>query len=291
MAGLSDLRKRIASVKNTEKITKAMKMVSAAKLRRAQERVQNLRPYAQGLLTAIADIAVSHRVHHPLLSQADNPKKVLLVVVTSDRGLCGGFNSSVNKFAYKYYTENIENYEKLDLLFIGKRGSDFFKHRGISGIDTILNLAKEVSYAMASNMAERVKLEFSDGEYDEVRFLYNEFKSAISQDTVSEGILPVDLSHSVIDSDEHGFAKDIIFEPDPEEMIDELLDRHFATQVFRCLSESVASEHGARMTAMDNSTRNAGEMIQKMSLMYNKLRQEAITTELTEIVSGAESLK
>lgn len=290
MAGLSDLRKRIASVKNTQKITKAMKMVSAAKLRRAQDRITNLRPYATGLLTAIADVAASHRVHHPLLGVSTDPRRILLVVVTSDRGLCGSFNSSVNKYAYSYYQDNKDKYEALDLLFIGKRGSDFFKHRGIVGTETILNLAKEISYAMASNMAERVKLAFSDGEYDEIRFVYNEFKSAISQDVVSERILPVDLSRSSLEEGDHGFAKDIIFEPEPDQMIEELLDRHFATQVFRCLSESVASEHGARMSAMDNSTRNAGDMIRSMSLTYNKLRQEAITTELTEIISGAESL-
>ena len=290
MAGLAELRKRISSVKNTQKITQAMKMVSAAKLKRAQDRVTNLRPYSQGLLTAIADIAVSHRVHHPLLSEVLDPQKVLLVVVTSDRGLCGSFNSSVNKFAYQFYQENKKKYKVMDLLFIGKRGSDFFRNRKITGVETILNMAKEVSFATASSMAERVKHAFSEGEYDEVKLIYNEFKSAISQEVISETLLPVDVTHSEINNEETSFAKDIIFEPKPDFMIEALLEKHFSIQVFRCLSESVAAEHGARMTAMDNSTRNAGEMINKMSLTYNKLRQEAITTELTEIISGAESV-
>lgn len=290
MAGLSDLRKRIASVKNTQKITKAMKMVSAAKLKRAQDRVVNLRPYAEGLLTAIADIAVSHRVSHPLLEEKQDPKKILLVVVTSDRGLCGSFNSSINKFSFNFYQQNKNNYEKMDIIFIGKKGADFFKHRGTKGIEVILNMAKEISFSMASEMANRVKLAYTEGQYDEVRLIYNEFKSAIAQQVICETILPVDISKSKISVTGHMFAKDIIFEPKPEQMIDGLLNKHFATQIFRCLSESVASEHGARMTAMDNSTRNAGDMIRKMSLTYNKLRQEAITTELTEIISGAESL-
>ncbi len=290
MAGLANIRKRIASVKNTQKITQAMKMVSAAKLKRAQDRIVNLRPYSMGLRTAIADIVVSHRVSHPLLDQKGESKKILLVIVTSDRGLCGSFNSSINKYAYKYYQENKEKYEALDLLFIGKRGSEFFRTRGVKGTETILNLAKEISYSMAEDMALRIKEFFTKGDYDEVRFIYNEFKSAISQDLTSEKLLPVDITYSQIDSEEHSFAKDIIFEPAPEAMIEGLLDKHFSTQVFRCLSESVSAEHGARMTAMDNSTRNAGEMIDKMTLTYNRVRQEAITTELTEIISGAESV-
>lgn len=290
MAGLADLRKRISSVTNTQKITQAMKMVSAAKLRRAQDRIVNLRPYAKGLLTAIADIVLTKKVEHPLLESVVGAKKVLAVVITSDRGLCGSFNSSINKFTLKYYKDNKDRYEALDFIFIGKRGADFFKHRDLACKDIILNLTKEISFAMAANMAERVKYEFKEGDYDEVRFIYNEFKSAIAQDVVSETILPVDLSYSELASEEHSFSKDMIFEPAPEELIDDLLDRHFSTQIFRCLSESIAAEHGARMTAMDTSTRNAGDMIDRMSLKYNKLRQEAITTELTEIISGAESV-
>ncbi|MEZ4870971.1 MAG: ATP synthase F1 subunit gamma [Bdellovibrionales bacterium] len=290
MAGLADLRKRIESVKNTQKITKAMKMVSAAKLRKAQERITNLRPYAQGLLTVIADISATQRVSHPLLSPKPNPKNLLLVVVTSDRGLCGSFNAAVIKYADKFIKEKRSEYDTFDLIFVGKRGADYFKRRNILGKETILNLARELNFAMCSDIADQIKNQYASGEYDEVQVIYNEFKSAIQQDVVSESILPVDLSKSEIDAEESSFAQDLIFEPAPEEMIEELLDRHFASQIYRVMSESVASEHGARMSAMENSTKNAGELIQSMTLTYNKLRQEAITTELVEIISGAESV-
>ncbi|MBT4760176.1 MAG: ATP synthase F1 subunit gamma [Bdellovibrionaceae bacterium] len=290
MANLSDIRSRISSVKNTQKITQAMKLVSAAKLKRAQGRITRLRPYAISLRTSIADIAVTQRVSHPLLSRSENPKNVLLVVLTSDRGLCGGFNANINKFAMNYYKENKDNYQKLDFIFVGKKGKDYFKHRGVEGIDTILDLAREVSYALAAEVAEKLKHEFSEGDYDEIRLVYNEFKSPIQQDVVCETILPVDIGQSELNSEEVLFSKDLIFEPEPEMMIDVLLKKHFSTQVYRAMTESVASEHGARMTAMDNSTKNANEMIDSMTLTYNKLRQAAITTELTEIVSGAEAL-
>lgn len=290
MPSLHGIRVRINSVKNTQKITQAMKMVSAAKLKRAQDNIVNLRPYAHGLLSVIADIALTHRVSHPLLSLHSHPKKVLLVVLTSDRGLCGSFNASINKYAEKFYKENKEKYETLDFLFIGKKARDYFRRLEISAVETILNLAKDVSFEMASEVAETVSEKFADGEYDEVKIVYNEFKSAIQQDVVCETLLPVDLNHAHLHDPDILFSKDMIFEPSPEEIIDELLARHFSTQVYRCMCESVASEHGARMSAMENSTKNAKEMIASMTLTYNKLRQAAITTELTEITSGAEAL-
>ncbi len=294
MANLKDLRLRIASVRNTQQITKAMKMVSAAKLRRAQNSIVNLRPYARKLLEVIADIAVSRRVSHPLLSSVTNPKKVLVVVLTSDRGLCGGFNANINRFAYRFYQENKGKYETLDLLFIGRKGVDFFKARKVTGIDAIYNLAREVSYGLAAKVADRLMESFVDGGYDAVHIIYNEFKSAIAQEIVCEQLLPVDLKKSSFDpasETKNPFSQDLIFEPAPEEMIDELLQRHFAVQVYRCMSESVAAEHGARMTAMENATKNAAEMIRNLTLTYNKLRQASITTELIEITSGAEALK
>src|SRR4051812_31657524 len=149
MANLKDLRQRIQSVKNTQQITRAMKMVSAAKLRRAQQNIQNLRPYAKQILSVIADIVVTQRVTHPLLSTNSDPKKVLMVVITSDRGLCGGFNNNINRFAYKFYQDNKSNYETLDFIFVGRKAADFFKSRKIEGKETILNLAREISYTMA----------------------------------------------------------------------------------------------------------------------------------------------
>lgn len=292
MPSLKDIRTRIDSTKNTQQITRAMKMVSAAKLRRAQHNIVNMRSYALGIRSVIADIAVTHRVDHPLLSVTLEPKKILLVVLTSDRGLCGAFNTNACKTAEKFYKENKEKLEKVDFLLVGKKAVDYFRRRGVTPVHQILNLAKDVSYKLASDVAEQLIEYYRHGEYDEIRLIYNEFKSAIQQNVVAERLLPVDVhSSSVLENSKSDFAKDMIFEPRVELIIDQLLEKHFAVQVYRCMSESVASEHGARMTSMENATKNAGEMIKSYTLTYNKLRQASITTELIEITSGAEALK
>lgn len=292
MANLKDIRSRIQSVKNTQQITKAMKMVSAAKLRRAQQNIINMRPFANQILSVIADIAVTHRVRHPLLSTNENPQKVLLVVITSDRGLAGGFNNNLNRFAHKFYLDNKAKHETMDFLFIGRKAADFFRSRKIQGIDTILNLAREISFGMASGVADRLMEKFVDGGYDAIYLIYNEFKSAIAQELKCERLLPVELDHAQLTEEgKTPFSKDMIFEPEPSEIIEGLLRKHFAVQVFRAMAESVAAEHGARMAAMESATKNAGEMIRSMTLTYNKLRQASITTELIEITSGAEALK
>ena len=285
---LQAIRSRINSVNNTQQITKAMKMVSAVKLRRAQENISRMRPYALGLLSLMADLKETGRVQHPLLATKKS-KNVLVVVLTSDRGLCGGFNSSINKFAEKFYKDHKDKYERLDFLFIGKKARDFFNSRNISGIDTIYNLTRNVSYDLARDVSQRLKKSFLQGDYEEIRIIYNEFKSAISQEVVCETLLPVEVSKSSF-SDLDAYAKDMLFEPDPQDMIEKLLDKHFAVQIYRCFCESVAAEHGARMTAMESATKNAKEMISQMTLTFNKMRQAAITTELTEITSGAEAL-
>lgn len=267
-------------------------MVSAAKLRRAQHNITNLRPFAKQILSVIADIATTHRIQHPLLSTNQEPKKVLLVVLTSDRGLAGGFNNNINRFAYKFYQDNKGQYEAMDFLFIGRKAADFFKGRKLNGVDTILNLAREINYSLAQKVADRLMEDFTTGGYDSVFLIYNEFKSAISQEVVCERLLPVDIEKARLNIDGKApFSSDLIFEPQPELIIDELLKKHFAVQVYRSMCESVAAEHGARMAAMENATKNAGEMIRSMTLTYNKLRQASITTELTEITSGAEALK
>jgi F-type H+-transporting ATPase subunit gamma len=292
MANLKDIRNRIQSVKNTQQITRAMKMVSAAKLRRAQQNIVNLRPFANQILSVIADIATTHRVRHPLLSTNDNPKKVLFVVVTSDRGLAGGFNNNLNRFAFKFYQDNKAKFESVDFMFVGRKGADYFRTRGITGIDTILNLAREISLSLAQGVADRLMEVFIGGQYDAIYLIYNEFKSAIAQELKCERLLPVDLTNARLENEgKVPFSKDMIFEPSPELIIEDLLKKHFAIQVYRAMSESVAAEHGARMAAMENATKNAGEMIRSLTLTYNKLRQSNITTELIEIVSGAEALK
>ncbi len=291
MASLKDIRMRIDSTKNTQQITKAMKLVSAAKLRRAQNNITNMRPYAVTLKKVIANITATQKVSHPLMVKKDNVKNVLLVVLTSDRGLCGGFNSGINKFTEKYYAENKPKLEKLDFIFIGKRGLDYFARRDIKGIQNFLKLDKDISYNLAKGIAENLIQFFLDGEYDEIRMVYNEFKSAISQVVTCETLLPIEVEKSSFDSASNLMAKDIIFDPSPEAIVEDLLKKNFNLQMYRAMSESVASEHGARMTAMENATNNAKEMINKLTLTYNKARQEKITTELIEIVSGAEALK
>jgi F-type H+-transporting ATPase subunit gamma len=293
MPSLKDIRIRIDSTKNTQQITKAMKLVSAAKLKKAQNQILNMRPYAQTLLKVISDVAATKRVSHPLMEMPAETKRVLLVVLTSDRGLCGAFNTNINKYAENYYKENKTKLETLDFFFVGKRGVDYFARRAIKPVDSMTKLDKDVSYALATKVANRLMEEFLSGKYDEIRLVYNEFKSAISQKVVSETLLPIDLSKTTFTTSETqaGFSVDMIYEPNPETIIDQLLAKAFSVHVYRCMCESVASEHGARMSAMENATNNAKDMIGRLTLTYNKLRQEKITTELIEIVSGAESLK
>ncbi len=293
MAGLKEIRAQIETTKNTQQITKAMKLVSAAKLRKAQHNIVNMRPYALTLKRVIADIALTQKVSHPLMEPKHEVKKVLLVVLTSDRGLAGAFNTNINKFADNYYKTNKTNYEKIDFFIIGKKAQDYFVKKGLQPIEYITKLDRDISYKMAAGIADKLLKTYLDGEYDEIRLVYNEFKSAISQKVVCETLLPLDLTTSSLAEQPEGtnaFAVDMIFEPAAEKIVEQLLVKHFALQVYRSMSESVAAEHGARMTAMENATNNAKEMISKLTLTYNKLRQEKITTELIEIVSGAEAL-
>lgn len=292
MAGLKEIRAQIETTKNTQQITKAMKLVSAAKLRKAQHSIVNMRPYALTLKKVITDIALTQKISHPLMSPKAEVKKVLLVVLTSDRGLCGAFNTNINKFADHYYRTHSSKYEKIDFFVIGRKAQDYFLKKGIQSIDYISKLDRDISYKLAASVADKLLKTYLNGDYDEIRLVYNEFKSAISQKVVCETLLPLDLSSSSFQGEEaSGFAVDMIFEPDPEQIIEQLLVKHFDLQLFRSMSESVAAEHGARMTAMENASNNARDMISKLTLTYNKLRQEKITTELTEIVSGAEALK
>lgn len=294
MPSLKDIRSRISSVKNTQQITRAMKMVSAAKLRRAQEQIVNMRPYSHKILSVISDIASTNRASHPLLERRENPKCILLIVITSDRGLCGGFNGSINRYTTNYFNDNKSKYERLDAIFIGKKSADFFKRREIKTLESFTNMAREISYEYAETLSKKCMKAFLEGGYDEVRLIYNEFQSAIVQKLTVETLLPVDLSNTNFSSQNElpgaNFSEDLLFEPDASEIIDEMLEKHFTMQVYRCLAESVASEHAARMTAMENATKNANEMIGKLTLTYNKVRQAAITRELIEICSGAEAI-
>ncbi len=293
MASLKDIRLKIESTKNTQQITRAMKLTSAAKLRRAQNNITNMRPYALSLRQVIADIVATEKVSHPLIEKRPEVKKVLLVVLTSDRGLCGGFNSNINRFADNYIRENKSKYETMDVFFIGRKGHDFFARKGVLPKDYISKLDKDISFDLASGVAGKLLKLYLSGQYDEIRLIYNEFKSAISQVVTCETLLPVSIDASSFSADKNKaqFSKELIFEPSAESIIEDLLVKHFDLQVYRTMSESVAAEHGARMTAMENATNNAKTVINNLTLTYNKLRQEKITTELTEITSGAEALK
>ena len=292
MPSLKDIRSRIDSTRNTQKITSALKLVSAAKLRRAQHNIVNLRPYAKNLLTLIADIAETQKIEHKLLEQKDHPKSALYLVLASDRGLCGSFNGGIAKYTEQLMAQESSTYETMDFIFVGRKIRDYFARREVKPKDFITGLDKDISYELAAQVSKGVIQDFKQGHYDEIFIIYNEFKSAISQDVVKERILPVDSKgmNSFDRAEKRFFSKDMIFEPAPEKMIEALLDKHFAVQVYRCMSESVASEHGARMTAMENSTKNAGELIKSLTTTYNKLRQASITKELIEITTGAEAL-
>jgi F-type H+-transporting ATPase subunit gamma len=240
----------------------------------------------------IADIAETQQLEHKLLQHVKTPKTVLYLVIASDRGLCGSFNASIAKFAESVIRDKKADYEKMDFIFVGRKVKEYFARRNVEPIEYITGLDKDISYELAASVANRAIEFFKQGQYEEIHIVYNEFKSAISQDVVCERLLPIDTEEvTSFDQESEGrFAKDLIFEPSPEEIIDELLDKHFAVQVYRCMSESVASEHGARMTAMENSTKNAGELIKSLTTTYNKLRQASITKELIEITTGAEAL-
>lgn len=291
MSNFKDMRAKISSVKNTQQITRAMKMVASAKLHQAQENILNLRPYALHLLSLIADIASTKKLKNPLLLQKKNPKHILLFVITSDRGLCGAFNNNINKFAEQYYRENKDRFSTMDLFVVGKKALDYFKRRNIEPIKSLLKLSRILNFSLSLKVAEILMKSYVRGKYDEVRFIYNSFQSVMVQKLRVESILPVNLKASTfIQQKNTCFSEDLLFEPKPEEIIQELLTKHFSTQVYRCLSESLAAEHAARRVAMENATNNAKEMLSSLKLKYNKIRQAGITKELIEITSGAEAI-
>ncbi|MBI3543900.1 MAG: ATP synthase F1 subunit gamma [Deltaproteobacteria bacterium] len=290
MASAKDLRKRISSVKNTQQITKAMKMVSAAKLRRAQSNILALRPYAHEVNSVIAGLAKASgaELSHPLLNPKsdDEIQTALVVIVTSDRGLCGGFNGNVMKAAQRFLRTHGHKYKKLDFAFIGKKGYEFFRSRKTGKY--YQDFAVGLNFAKANGLAQELINLYLSGEYDEIKFIYNEFKSAISQKVNVETLLPI---RSMGDGAASAELALTIYEPGPQQILEQLLPQHFAVQVFRMVLESLAGEHGARMAAMENATKNAGEMIRKITLLYNKTRQAGITKELLEIISGTEAAK
>jgi F-type H+-transporting ATPase subunit gamma len=290
MASLKDIKKRIGTVKNTQQITKAMKMVSAAKLRRAQEAVVAARPYADKMADVLSSLAVRDEADsHPLLEERGKGK-ALVVLITGDRGLCGGFNTNISKAAERFIREKQEDFESYELLIVGRKGNDYLKRRAgmdIANVHENLIGTSQVSYPVGALLGQEVIDLYRNGEYDGVFLIYNAFQSAMTQVQTVTQLLPI-VAKEV---DDEAQVTDYIYEPNAAEVLDEILPKHIEVQIFRSLLESSASEHGARMTAMDSASKNASEMIGKLTLMYNRARQAAITTELSEIVSGAESIK
>jgi F-type H+-transporting ATPase subunit gamma len=295
MASLRSIRTRIKSVRNTQKITKAMKLVAAAKLRRAQDSVVRTRPYAQLLDELLASLAKARAdaeiPPHPLM-EVREPRRIEVVLLTSDRGLCGGFNSNIIRRAQRFIVEEGPKYESLQFSTIGRRGAAFAKKRGIASRKDYAGFFGRLRYPMAKEVADDLIAEYTDKKLDAVYLLYNEFKSAIAQQITLKQLLPI-VAPAKAAKPQAGaiLTPEHIYEPSRPLLLEQLIPKQLAMQVWRALLESEASEHGARMTAMDAATKNANEMIGALSLQYNRARQAAITKELMEIVSGAEALK
>jgi F-type H+-transporting ATPase subunit gamma len=296
VATLKEIRRRVTGVKSTQKITKAMKMVAAAKLRRAQEALVSTRPYARKMNELIRRLVTKIDLSiHPLLKERE-VKRVMLVVVSGDRGMCGAFNGNVIKAATDHinskYQHLLKEPDGVRIVTVGKKSTDFFskqnyilysKHAGIFG---------NLQFSNAQTIIQLIIDQYLKGEFDKVEVVYNEFKSVIHQRIVVEQVLPIPPEQIQEAKDLHALAQvDYIYEPSINEMIDVLLPKHLAFQIWRILLESSTSEEGARMTAMNNATENANELIRDLTLSYNKERQASITKELLEIVSGAEALK
>ncbi len=290
MASLDDLKKRIASVKSTQKITKAMKMVAAAKLRRAQESAEKGRPYSEKMNNVILNLSngISDKENAPkLLAGTGQEKTHLCVVMTSDRGLCGGFNSNIIKKAKSYFSKILDEGKELKIITVGSKGNDQLKR--VYGDKIIENISfkesKNANYFDADKVGKMVIEKFESGEFDVCTIFYNQFKNVITQIPQAQQIIPLNN-----EDEKSSLEQSYEFEPDEDEILSNLLPKNISTQIFKAMLENSASEQGSRMSAMDNATRNAGEMVDKLTIEYNRSRQAAITKELIEIISGAESL-
>jgi len=294
MPNLLDIRRRIKSVKNTQQITKAMKMVSAAKLKRAQDRVVTARPFANKMMEVLGQLAkrTDEDFHHPLLDLRGD-ERYLLVLITADKGLCGAFNTNLTKAAQSFIKEN--SGKSIELVAIGRKGRDFFRSRNATIVNEYIGLTGKgrVEFSEALDVARGIIKHYTeDKSVDKVFLIYNEFKSVLSQRVVLEQLLPVSRAEETeeVDANTPANLVDYVYEQSPAEMFGQLLPRLIETQIFRALLESVASEQGARMTAMDSASKNASELIDSLTLNMNRIRQAAITNEIIEVVSGAAAL-
>lgn len=288
MATLRDIRRRIRSVRSTRQITKAMKMVAAAKLRRAQEQIVAARPYARKLMEVMASLAARvERERHPLLAKRE-VRRVEVVVVTGDRGLCGAFNTNILREADRLLKRESEAGHEPRLNLVGRKGRDYYRRRPYPRDQEVVGVfGGQIDYKVAIQVSKELVEKYAQEEYDLLYLVYNEFKSAIQQHVRVEQLLPIEPAPVP----EGTTAVDYIYEPNADEILEALLPKHVEVQLFRALLESQAAELGARMTAMDSATNNASEMISSLTLQFNRARQAAITKELMEIIGGAEALK
>jgi F-type H+-transporting ATPase subunit gamma len=288
MATLRDIKRRIKGVQNTQQITKAMKMVAAAKLRRAQDNVINSRPYAKKIIEILNSLASeTDRANNPFISTRE-VKSVLVVVVTADRGLCGAFNTNLIKETTRLIEDELKpNGIEAVLYCVGKKGYDHFRKRGYNILGSTIGIFNSLKYEQAKNISNDIIKGFLAGEFDKIVVVFNEFKSVVQQKVVREQYLPVPISVT----DNSSIEGSYIFEPNQKDIFEHLLPKHLLAQLWRMLLESNASEFGARMTAMENATTNAKELIRTLKITYNKQRQASITKEILEIVSGANALK
>jgi len=288
MPSLQSVKRKINSVKKTQKITKAMKMVAAAKLKRAQQRILAFRPYGLRMRQAITDLSVRvNRTAHPLL-QKRPVKNIRVSVVTSDRGLCGAFNANIFRKAFQVIEECEARGAKVSVGVVGKKGGDFFRRRQWPIHDPFINIFERLSFEHAIEIGTAGTEAYRTGAFDEIHVVYNEFKSAVQQRVIVEQLLPIESFEETGTTPPQGAY---LYEPDEEELLAVLLPKWAQAQIYRILLESSAAEQAARMSAMDGATRNAGELIKSLTVYYNKTRQAAITKELMDIVGGAEALK
>jgi F-type H+-transporting ATPase subunit gamma len=289
MPSLKAVRTRIASVKSTQKITRAMKLVAAAKLRRAQDAIIAARPYAQALAEAVSEVAArAGDDAHPMLRQTEG-RRISVVTLTSDRGLCGGFNTNICRATHRFADEKLKTSaaDEVHVDVVGRKGRDYFRRRRVKIAHEFPGVVGEVALDRARELAHTVTADFNEGRVDSVYLAYNEFKSAMSQRVVTERLLPITPAPVTGDAGH----TDFLYEPGKVELLDLLLPLYVQSQIYRAFLESIASEFGARMTSMENATNNASEIIDRLTLQYNRARQAAITKELMEIVGGAEALK
>ncbi len=290
MATLRDLRKKIKAIQSTKKITAAMKMVAAAKLRKVQERMLNFRPYATKMETALSDLAkVSEREMHPLL--ALRPKTTVeVIVITSDRGLCGGFNTNILKTAAAYINTLKQEGVELNVSVVGRKARDYFRRRNITMRKTWMGFSGRITYGNAQEIASDMIENYTNEAIDEVNIIFSEFKSLLVQKPTVMKLLPIGID-SLEPEEGSSLSGDFLYEPSMEGIFQKLLPKYIEIQVYRALLETSTSEEGARMTAMENATKNCGELIDKVTLVANKVRQASITKELMDIVGGVEALK